>query len=322
MRAFEGDTPQEPTVEHVVERILAGAEPVPDEARIRMLWANVARRAGLEGTSTTGASFDVLHRRGQDQLRTLLAGVFKRHTLRQRRNSSLAGVLLGVTTLIVGWYAATTGLKAHKQTAVSTFVTGNGQRATITLPDGNTVALNVASRLDVPADYMTGNHTVHCTGEALFTISHHLGAPFTVMTGTTTARVLGTSFSVRHYASDTTARVAVRDGKVMIGSVVLTTGQSVNVGRHGVTRMSVADPAEFSFATGTLILHRSRLSDVIPVLDRWYDADIRLGDAGLGEQEINGRFGAGSLSDLESILGLIFNARIERDGRVLTLFAR
>ena len=46
---------------------------------------------------------------------------------------------------------------------------------------------------------MTGNHTVRLIGAGLFTVSHHDGAPFTVIAGATVARVLGTSFVVRRY---------------------------------------------------------------------------------------------------------------------------
>ena len=47
-----------------------------------------------------------------------------------------------------------------KQQAVSMYVTDQGERANIVLPDGNTVALNVASRLEVPADYLAGDHAL------------------------------------------------------------------------------------------------------------------------------------------------------------------
>ena len=66
-------------------------------------------------------------------------------------------------------------------TTYTTYATAPGQRATITLPDDNTVALNVASRLEVPTNYGRGNHMVRLpVGEALFNVSksHHDGVPF------------------------------------------------------------------------------------------------------------------------------------------------
>src|SRR5262249_5694885 len=145
---------------------------------------------------------------------------------------------------------------AHRRVPVSTYVTARGERATITLPDGNTVNLNVASRLEVPADYLAGNHTVHLYGEALFTILHHDRVPFTVVAGLASAGVLGTGCVVRRYSTDTTTVVAVRDGKVEVqqaGSthtVVLAAAQQVVVDRSRMRRVEEADPTRFDFSTG------------------------------------------------------------------------
>ena len=207
--------------------------------------------------------------------------------------------------------------------SVLTYSTGDGQRANIMLPDGSTVALNVASRLEVPVDYAVGNHTMHLMGEALFTVPHHEGMPLaTVIAGATTARVLGTSFAVRHYATDTTTIVAVHDGKVAVGTTVVTAHRLMEVGRKGLWHLQSSDASLFAFATGTLTLNDVPLSAAIVELDRWYSADIRLGDATLEKRRLKGKFTAGSLGDLAEILELTFDVRVVRDGRVLTLFPR
>lgn len=205
---------------------------------------------------------------------------------------------------------------------MSTYTTGNGQRATITLPDGSTVVLNVASRLEVPTDYAAGHRVVQLVGEGLFTVLPHSGTPFTVIAGSVTARVLGTSFVVRHYPADTTATVVVREGKVAVRSMVLTAARQLVVSRTGMMRVGQADPSQFSFVTGVLSFDGVPLRDAIVVLDRWFDADVRLGDTALGARQVSGGFTAGSLSDLTESLELMFNARVVRDGRVLTVYPR
>ncbi len=202
------------------------------------------------------------------------------------------------------------------------YTTGRGQRANITLSDGSTVALNVASRLEVPADYAQGNHTLHLTGEALFAVTHHDGTPFTVVAGSTVARVLGTSFVVRHYATDSIATVAVRDGKVVVQSIVLTAAQQVNVHRSGVTSVELAQPARFAFATGVLSLEGMLLPQAIVELGRWYNADIRIGSPALVTRHVKGEFATGSLADLAAILEWTYDIRVVRDGQILTLYTR
>jgi len=202
------------------------------------------------------------------------------------------------------------------------YTTANGQRANITLPDGSTVALNVASRLEVAPDFAAGNRAVRLIGEALFTVSHAGGSPFTVSAGTTTARVLGTSLMVRHYATDSTTVVAVRDGRVSVHSLVLGAAQQVAVQPNGVLLRGTADPARFTFAAGTLTLDGLTLPQAIPELNRWYDVDIRMGDASLAARGVGGKFAAGSVTDLVAILEWTLDVRAVREGRRLTLYPR
>jgi ferric-dicitrate binding protein FerR (iron transport regulator) len=204
---------------------------------------------------------------------------------------------------------------------MSIYTTGNGQRAKVTLPDGSTAFLNVASRLQVPADYGMGNHVVHLDGEAFFTVVHHDKHPLTVVAGSARALVLGTQFVVRHYHTDSLATVAVREGKVGVQKVVLSAAQQVAVNRAGVTTaVRPVDPAQFGFTRGVLRFNGTALRDAIPALNRWYDADIRLGDPALAEQRVIGGFTSGSRGNLAELLQLAFNVRVVRHGRVLTLY--
>lgn len=249
-------------------------------------------------------------------------GWFKNQPLRRIAQYSVAGLMIGVLGIIVGWHTHTRQGALPRSGVVSRYTTANGERANITLPDGNTVTLNVASQLDVPADYPSGNHTVRLTGEALFTILHHEGRPFTVLAGQTAVRVLGTSFMVRHYATDPTSMVAVRAGKVAVGDVVVTPSRLAEVGPDGSAHVRSSEAAQFSFAAGVLQLDSMPLSRAIVELNRWYAADIRLGDPSLARVAIEGKFSAGSLSDLTSVLELMLDARVVRDGRRLTLYRK
>ncbi len=224
--------------------------------------------------------------------------------------------------LFGGWNLAEVRYGVVSQSSVSTYTTGNGERATVTLPDGSTILLNVGSRLHVPSNYASGNRTVHLMGQALFTIASRSGAPFTVISGPSVTKVLGTRFVVRHYESDTTATVLVHDGKVAIGSTVLTAAQEVTVSADGNSEVRRANTSVLSFAQGVLTLNKMPLIAAIPDLNRWYNVDIRLGDPVLSDRQVAGGFKAGSPSDLVSILELMYEARVVREGRVLTLYPR
>jgi ferric-dicitrate binding protein FerR (iron transport regulator) len=78
--------------------------------------------------------------------------------------------------------------------------------------------------------------------------------------------------------------------------------------------------AELGFVTGQLVLNNLPLKDAIADLDRWYDVDIRLADASLGDRLISAVLKRGSVADVSDVLHLIFSVRAVRDGRTLTLY--
>ncbi len=223
----------------------------------------------------------------------------------------------------VEWIKQTTAL--YGEPSVSVYSTSNGERATVKLPDGSTVVLNVASQLEVPSDYDRGNRTIRLRGEALFTVTHNNSAPFTVVAGTSTTRVLGTSFVVRRYDTDTMAIVAVRDGKVGVGSVILTANQQLTVNDAGTSHLSDARPGQFTFVSGALTLSDVPLNDAIVELNRWYNANIRIANSELsmlGMRGISGVFASESIAELVEMLEFMFNVRVEQRGRILTIHSR
>ncbi len=233
---------------------------------------------------------------------------------------ALSACVCGFVLLLASWRKGDGSISIGTTRHSFAYTTANAERATITLPDGSTVLLNVASRLEVPVDYDRGNRTLRLEGEAFFTVSHHQGRPFTVIAGPSTTRVLGTSFLVRHYVTDTAATVAVRDGRVMVQSQVLAATQQVTVSTNGSSSVRAASANRFSFVSGVLVFSGMQLYEAIPQLNRWYDADIRLSDSTLAVRTIVGGFKAGSLTDLSAILEMMFTVRVVRDGRVLTLY--
>jgi transmembrane sensor len=240
--------------------------------------------------------------------------------LQRVRWSAAALVLVAMT--VVGWNAKIFRMNRRVTTVPLIYTTANGQRATITLSDSSTIALDVASRLEIPADYAAGNRTVRLIGRGLFTVRHHGSVPFTVLTGPEVVRVLGTSFVVRRYATDEQTIIAVRDGKVAVRSFVVAAARQFTSDPTGHGRIGPADPTQFSFATGLLVLDGVPFPQAIRELNRWYDVDIRLGDPILATQRVAGEYAAGSLTDLSDILAGTFNVRVVRTGRILTLYPR
>ncbi len=246
------------------------------------------------------------------------------------------GLIAATALFIVGWgnisQWVVPAATSDNAPLTSVYSTGRGERATVTLPDGTTAMLNVDSRIEVPSDYDRGNRKVVLHGEALFSVSHYDGKPFTVLAGPSITQVLGTTFVVRHYDTDSAAVVAVRDGKVSVSSrdgsnsqnaaTVLLANQRIDITPKTLSPINVASASQFSFVRGVLALQEVTLAEAVPELNRWYNADIRIGDATLLERRVQGNFVAGSVGDLTEVLEWTLGLHVVRDGRVLTLYQK
>lgn len=205
---------------------------------------------------------------------------------------------------------------------VFTYTTGNGHRSTITLSDGSKVILNVSSRLEVPVDYYAGNRALKLEGEAIFSVAPNAKSPFTVTSGSTTTRVLGTNFIVRHYPTDTATLVSVRDGRVSVEGTILNASQQAVVHPAREPVLTTFTPSRFNFVDGILTFENVLLVEAVQDLNRWYDVDIRIADPTLLTETVEGGFKAGSDSNLISILELMYNVRVVKEGKTLTLYRR
>ncbi len=205
---------------------------------------------------------------------------------------------------------------------VYTYTTGRGERATVRLPDGSTVLLSVASKLEVPSDYTAGNRTIKLDGEALFSVVNNSSQTFTVLSGPSLTRVLGTVFKVRHYRTDPSAIVSVKEGKVSVGNKVVTANERVTVSEAHTSQVTSVQSTEFDFTTGVLTLNDVTLAEALPELGRWYNADIKLADPSVAGLKLVGGFEIGSITDLATLLEMTNNMKVVRDGQTLTIYPR
>jgi len=319
----------------LIDAYLAGELSPGEAARVEAYLAAHPGRAGfMAGVRASVRGDDVAPDLGdRDERRRLLLAAFETPPATARPTDPPIGGrrpvrwgFLAATAAVVLAVAAPSAwrlLRPHPSVpAMTTYATRAGERADVPLPDGSHVMLNVASRLDVPADFGAGNRTVRLSGEAYFTVAHAAGAPFVVRTLLADATVLGTAFGVRAY-DVAHVRVAVRDGRVGINGAVAGARDVVYVqpGRTTVVRDQSVDAA-LGFTSGRLTLINVPLRDAVADLERWYDVELRVADPALLTQRVTIAAAAGSADDLARWLRTTFEARTERSGRVVTVHAR
>jgi len=171
------------------------------------------------------------------------------------------------------------------------------------------------------------------TGQALFTVQHQSGVPVTVQTDDAVARVLGTTFFVRHYATDRATQIAVIDGRVAMQqihgrssathAVVLaaptlgTTNDST-----GVTVRPIPATDRYTVWTaGTLIFDETPVRDILADVARAYGVDIHLADSTLAAHRLTWAVQTTHRTADDAIgdLSILLNLRVRHNKNVFTL---
>lgn len=323
-----------PRMERVVRGYTAGsAESWNMETMFQTLREQL-RASGSASHSISHSSSNPTPRSASydEQVQTSVAGAHKQaRGIRWLRANPLASTGIVAALLVgVGLFSgvfskpariADATVISEAETGMLIYQTRNAQQSTATLSDGTRIVLNVASVLQVPRNFGRDNRTVQLVGEAYFEVTHQSATPFIVKTHQTATRVLGTEFGVNAY-DPAHVRVAVRSGRVAVNRAVVSGREVANVDRDGlVTIRQVAVDPLLGFADGKLILDGVPLREAIPNLERWYDVEIHLADASLGTVALHGALVNGNIDDLSDLLRLAFNARVERRGRVVTVYA-
>lgn len=169
-----------------------------------------------------------------------------------------------------------------------------------------------------------GQRTVTLDGQALFNVTHNRTVPFVIRTGDVTTRVLGTSFTVRHYAADATVKVVVAQGRVAVGSAILTSGDVAiaNDDRRVAVQRDNRIADHLAWTEGHLVFSNVPLRDVIPDLERWYGIQIDVADPALLQRTVTTTLGPEASSEAVEIIAFAVRGTATFTGHRATLHAR
>lgn len=221
---------------------------------------------------------------------------------------------LGPSLAMAGLAAMVTGgawLGWHhwqqQPTYTHSLATARGQQLVAPLPDGSTLRLDTATRLDV-ALYRSRREVRLPHGQALFHVQADAERPFHVYAGAVRITVLGTRFSVR-YAGEGVhpgrVDVVVEEGRVRVAtvsalpeaarareSVELTAGQAVHADAQGhlapVTRTPLT--AALAWREGRVVLNDTPLNEAVAEFERYLDTGLVIRDPAVAALRLNGSF--------------------------------
>lgn len=94
--------------------------------------------------------------------------------------------------------------------------TTNGMRDTVYLADGSRVILNGGSSLEIPDNFGKKNREIRFCGEAYFEIAKNPEKPFIVHSEGMDVKVLGTTFNVKAYPTDSVFEAILAEGHIRL----------------------------------------------------------------------------------------------------------
>jgi transmembrane sensor len=223
---------------------------------------------------------------------------------------------------LVGLLAYRSSLQTDAPAHSTEYATAPGQRATVTLDDGTTVQLNVASRLLASPSSNGTERVVHLDGEAFFDVVSDPDRPFVVVTSSARVRVLGTSFNLYARTAEPGVAVVVVEGRVALQPVDAAGSAGAEVVRgqlgrltNGSVQVEHVDPAQLmAWRSGRLVFAGTPLSSVAREIERWYDVEVVLDDD-IAALRLDASFQDEPLDDVLETISLALGLSFRVDGR-------
>ncbi|AQR63612.1 hypothetical protein BZG35_16950 [Brevundimonas sp. LM2] len=228
-----------------------------------------------------------------------------------------AAVLVAVSVL------AAAGFVFMQLSPRGVYETEIGGRRVVALEDGTRVQLDTDTRLKVRFNG-TERRVMLEQGQALFTVAHDAGRPFTVAAGGTEVTALGTVFDVRRERAG--ARVTLVQGSVAVSDAGpreprrwrLAPGQQLRTAAVDPKPVAIDPAVETSWAQGRLVFRNAPLRDAVAEVNRYLPEEIVLAPGPVADVQVNGVFATGDRDAFVAAVSDLFGLSVERqaDGRV------
>ena len=229
----------------------------------------------------------------------------------------LAGAAVVCAVLAGGWQ-----YWLHQPVYSASFASVRGEQLTVELPDGSTLRLDTATRVDVTL-YRQRREVRLPEGQALLTVAPDKTRPFEVLAGPVRVTVLGTRFSVRHTHSGLYgdgANVQVEHGIVRVAGsgapLLLTAGQAVRSDATGTLEaLTNATPEDaMLWREGRAHFNNTPLRVALAEFERYGPTHLRLADAAVGELRLNGSFKLREVASFRRALPQVLPLRLREEG--------
>ena len=269
----------------------------------------------------------------REEGRKALEGFNKRKTYNTRKlfiYTSMKYAAMAIV-LIASTFFATRSIYNNVSTdeVMNTLYVPAGQRAKLTLQDGSTVWLNANSTLTYPSKFARKGRNVSVEGEAYFDITPNNKKPFVVNTKDVNMRVLGTQFNVHSYPETDFIRTDLIEGSLLVyksnfeaGGITLKPNEQLTVTGNQMLLSKIESDNYFLWKDGVYAFENKKLTDIIDMLQLYYDVKIIVEDPEIFNVPYTGKFRQrDGIDEILRILQKIrkFNIIKDSDNNIITI---
>ncbi|NIG57556.1 FecR family protein [Chitinophaga sp. Cy-1792] len=158
-----------------------------------------------------------------------------------------------------------------------------GSRAlAIVLSDGTKAWIDAGSSLTYPVAFTGSKRNVTVSGQVYFEVAQNSNQPFTVFNSSdkTTVEVLGTSFNLRAFATDSSTKVTLVSGSVKVNTTtathILTPGQQAVTNNKGNISIhnNVDIPSALAWKEGLFYFNGADIATILSEVERYYNVEV------------------------------------------------
>jgi len=215
-------------------------------------------------------------------------------------------------------------------TATVVYESSRDRPRTVTLQDGSTVQLDIATRVLVQMSPDRRRLSL-LSGRAMFDVAHDRSRPFSVSAADSRTTALGTRFQVQLDTDHVVVTLAQGSVAVDDESAArnwheqLRPGEqlSVDVKTAMLTKTTVDPGVVTSWTRGRHLFRSTPLREAIDEVNRYAQKKIRLGDPSLGDLTVGGNFIAGDSELIVAAFAAVLPLSVVDDGNEeIILFRR
>jgi transmembrane sensor len=194
------------------------------------------------------------------------------------------------------------------------------------LPDGTQIWLNQNSKITY--DKAFKKRDVALEGEAFFDVIRDESKPFTINSGATQTRVLGTSFNVRAYPEDEAVIVTVTSGSVELAArdvpeqkVILKVNEAgiFQKTEQQVAKKTVDNDNSISWKTQKLSFNNTSMKAVFEAMERHFGVTFEVTNEAIWHCEFFGTYDKPKLNELLEIMSFAMGLEFEENDNHYTV---